>query len=67
MTRLAPLLLVAACSTWASTGSLVRERCTHVGLRAQPEEMSLRGLTSRDWTVSAQITTDWPYCPRGTP
>ena len=60
MIRALASLALVGCSSWWQTGSAVRERCTHLGVRAQPE--SLQSLETRDWTVSVRATTDWPAC-----
>ena len=44
-------LLESGCAS----GSLVRTRCTHVGLRAHGDEL-------REWVGTAQVSTDWPAC-----
>jgi hypothetical protein len=55
--RLAGLaaMVAASCATWAATGSLVRARCTHVGVR--PDVEGVDGVA-----VEVRLSTDWPAC-----
>ena len=59
MGRASPLaaltLLAASCATWASTGSVWRERCTHVGVRPASDGLG-------DYAVTLQVSTDAPVC-----
>jgi len=57
MLRVIPMLLITSCATWYSTGSLVRDRCLHVGLRPASDGWG-------DWAATLQVTTDWPRCPK---
>lgn len=55
----AAILLVGAanaCATWATSGSLYRGRCTHVGVRPASDAIG-------DYAVTVQVTTDAPRCP----
>jgi len=49
------LALVASCATWASTGSIDRSPCLHVGLRPASDDVG-------DWAVTVQVSTDAPVC-----
>lgn len=49
-------LTLSACATWAASGSLYRDRCTHVGVRPTDP--------SDSYALTVQVTTDWPICPR---
>jgi hypothetical protein len=51
------MLLITSCATWYSTGSLVRDRCLHVGLRPASDGWG-------DFAATLQVTTDWPRCPK---
>lgn len=57
LARLLQCVALAACSTWATTGSLYRGPCTHVGGRPASDGVG-------DYAVTAQISTDWAACPR---
>lgn len=48
--------LLTCASTWATTGSVYREPCTHVGVRGHSD---LSGAA-----ITVKITTDYPVCPR---
>ena len=53
-TRLAiAATLLTACSTWARSGSLVRDPCLHVGVRPGSDAVG-------DYALTVQVTTDWP-------
>lgn len=61
MTRWLPAIIlvvgaVNACATWATTGSLYRGRCTHVGARPASDAIG-------DYAVTVQVTTDGTSCP----
>jgi hypothetical protein len=50
--RALPLLVLLGCSTWASTGSVYRGPCNHVGLRPATD---LSGVAA-----TVQVTSTWP-------
>ena len=50
-------LLLAACTTWWSTGSIVREPCLHVGVRAHADAVD-------EWVATAQASFDVPCAER---
>lgn len=52
------LVVLSACATWSSTGSVHRSPCTHVGVRPASDGLG-------DYAVTLQISTDAPLCPRG--
>ena len=45
------------CASVASTGSVYRDPCTHVGVRPA-------AASETEWAASVQITTDYPGCAR---
>jgi len=51
--------LFTCASTWATTGSVVREKCWHVGLRP--------AAAGEGAAVTVQLTTDFPVCPKEKP
>ena len=60
MTRWLPAIIlvvgaVNACATWATTGSVLRTPCTHVGARLHSDD-------PRDLATTVQVSTDFPYC-----
>jgi hypothetical protein len=52
--------LALSCSTWASSGSLYRGECTHVGVRPASDGPG-------DYALTLQISTDEPACARSRP
>jgi hypothetical protein len=55
---IAAMLAIAWCSScalWASTGSVYRGQCTHVGLRPASDGIG-------DYAVTLQVSTDAPWC-----
>jgi hypothetical protein len=44
-------LLLSSCATWASTGSVYREPCLHIGVRPASDAVG-------DYAVTVQVTTD---------
>ena len=50
----APQAMLGGCSsTWSTTGSLYRSKCTHAGARPASDAIG-------DWAVTVQISSDWP-------
>jgi hypothetical protein len=46
----------ASCAVWLATGSVYRSPCTHLGVRGHSDDW-------RDYAVTVQVSTDWPFCP----
>lgn len=59
MKSAALVLLALSCATWAQTGSVYRDPCTHLGVRPASDGTGA--------AVTFQVTTDWPQCPRRSP
>ena len=51
----AVILAVGACTTWATTGSVYRSPCTHVGVRPASDGLG-------DYAATVQISSDAPVC-----
>ena len=47
----------ASCGVWLATGSVYRSPCTHLGGRVHSDDLG------RDYAVTVQVSTDWPFCP----
>lgn len=63
VTRPALLFVIASCASCAplaSTGSVYRGRCTHVGVRPASDGAG-------DYALTVRVTTDAPACPEVAP
>jgi len=49
------MVAASACATWAATGSVYRDRCTHAGIRPASDARD-------DLAVTVQVSTDAPVC-----
>lgn len=52
--------LTSGCASVASTGSVYRGRCTHIGVRPASDGAG-------DYALTVRVTTDAPVCPEVVP
>lgn len=57
VTAIGLVCLTSGCASVASTGSVYRGPCTHVGVRPA-------AASETEWAASVQITTNYPGCAR---